>query len=129
MKRNHFVKLILILGLAVVSLGGLLLRHSAHAHASEETVSDNRTLQIYSRLLKDASEEEVDEYFQYNDDETLIIADESGGYLSSLTNDVNSYSELHDGDGKLIERVSFGDKKVAATIGEVKEYLKEQREK
>ncbi|MBF0775552.1 hypothetical protein BVE84_04225 [Streptococcus azizii] len=126
MKMKYMIRLA-VFATVTILLGVLLPQQ--RAVASEERKSDNRTIQIYARLLKDASEEEVNDYFQHHDDATLIIADKSGGYLSSLTNDVNSYSEVRDENGNLLERVSFGDETVAATIAEVKEYLREQREK
>lgn len=126
MKMKYMIRLA-VFATVTILLGVLLPQQ--RAVASEERKSDNRTIQIYARLLKDASEEEVNDYFQHHDDATLIIADKSGGYLSNLTNDVNSYSEVRDENGNLLERVSFGDETVAATIAEVKEYLREQREK
>lgn len=126
MKMKYMIRLA-VFATVTILLGVLLPQQ--RAVASEERKSDNRTIQIYARLLKDASEEEVNDYFQHHDDATLIIADKSGGYLSSLTNDVNSYSEVRDENGNLLERVSFGDETVATTIAEVKEYLREQREK
>lgn len=125
MKMKYMIRLA-VFATVTILLGVVLPQQ--RAVASEERKSDNRTIQIYARLLKDASEEEVNDYFQYHDDATLIIADKSGGYLSSLTNDVNSYSEVRDENGNLLERVSFGDETVAATIAEVKEYLREQRD-
>lgn len=125
MKMKYMIRLA-VFATVTILLGVLLPQQ--RAVASEERKSDNRTIQIYARLLKDASEEEVNDYFQHHDDATLIIADKSGGYLSSLTNDVNSYSEVRDENGNLLERVSFGDETVAATIAEVKEYLREQRD-
>ncbi|MBF0787299.1 MULTISPECIES: hypothetical protein [unclassified Streptococcus] len=126
MKVKYLVNLI-VLGIIATSLGGFLLKQPALA--SEDALPNNRTIQIYAHLLKDASEEEVNDYFQGEDDATLIIADKSGGYLSTLTNDVHSYSEVRDENGDLIERVSFDDETVATTIAEVKEYLQEQRQK
>lgn len=125
MKMKYMIRLA-VFATVTILLGVVLPQQ--RAVASEERKSDNRTIQIYARLLKDASEEEVNDYFQYHDDATLIIADKSGGYLSSLTNDVNSYSEVRDENGNLLERVSFGDETVATTIAEVKEYLREQRD-
>lgn len=125
MKMKYMIRLA-VFATVTILLGVLLPQQ--RAVASEERKSDNRTIQIYARLLKDASEEEVNDYFQHHDDATLIIADKSGGYLSSLTNDVNSYSEVRDENGNLLERVSFGDETVATTIAEVKEYLREQRD-
>ncbi len=125
MKMKYMIRLA-VFATVTILLGVLLPQQ--RAVASEERKSDNRTIQIYARLLKDASEEEVNDYFQHHDDATLIIADKSGGYLSSLTNDANSYSEVRDENGNLLERVSFGDETVATTIAEVKEYLREQRD-
>ena len=53
----------------------------------------------------------------------LIIADKAGGFTTSSTNDYSDPVETIDKDGNK-EVKSFQDKTVSATIGEIKEALK-----
>lgn len=87
----------------------------------------NETIEIYKQKFAGMSEEEVNAFFAFDDDSKIIIADESGGYTSSLTDNYDEPVETIYPDGsKKVQ--SFYDKSVAATIGEVKQALKEQRE-
>ncbi|MGT2800095.1 hypothetical protein [Streptococcus marmotae] len=92
---------------------------------SETKVPENRTIKIYAELLKDSTEEEVDAYFRHSDDNDKIIAYPGGGYLTSP--DGKGFSQRFDKDGNE-EILFFEDDSVSATIREIKEYLKEQRE-
>lgn len=74
------------------------------------------------------SEEEVDAYFALFTDNKMIIADKSGGFTSSLTDDYDEPVETLYPDGTRVVQ-SFHDKSVAATIGEVRQALREERER
>lgn len=84
---------------------------------------ENQTIEIYKELLKNKSEKEINEYFSNLPDDKLIIADKAGGFTTSSTNDYSDPVETIDKDGNR-EVKSFQDKTVSATIGEIKEALK-----
>lgn len=115
-----------IVSLVGILLLGLLLFHptvqSAINLATGESVSDNQTIRILAEKLEGASQEEIDAYFGPFGDDKKIIADPSGGFLTSI-DDRYTVSKRQDWTGRTIVQ-SFDDPKVAATIGEVKEYLR-----
>lgn len=74
------------------------------------------------------SEEEVDAYFALFTDNKMIIADKSGGFTSSLTDDYDEPVETLYPDGTRVVQ-SFHDKSVGATIGEVRQAPREERER
>lgn len=94
----------------------------------ETTVPDNYTIQIYAELFADYTEEEVNDFFAYSDDDTIIIADETGGYFSNIDKSDTGYTDELDENMNVIARRYFNDKTQAATITEVKEYLNSVRQ-
>ncbi|MGT2772620.1 hypothetical protein [Streptococcus marimammalium] len=90
-------------------------------------VPNNYTIQIYAEKLAGASEEEVNDYFSSSDDDTIIIADETGGYMANIDKSDTGYTEELDENMNVVARRYFNDKTQAATIAEVKEYLNSQR--
>lgn len=126
-------KRVILLSSLVLTLGAAaylaLAPKSVSAIDDNATSSqgDNQTIEIYKEKFAGKSEEEVNDFFDGEVDSKIIIADKSGGYTSSLTNDYDNPVETVAEDGtKTVQ--SFRDKSVAATIGEVKQALKEQRE-
>ena len=80
--------------------------------------SFTEALSIYTE-----SEKEINDYFSGLSDSKLIIADKSGGFTTSSTDDYSNPVETTDENGNK-ELKSFQDKSVAATVGEIKEALK-----
>lgn len=109
---------ILTVGLISYALLNPVIANSLGAQQKE-----NQTIEIYKELLKNKSEKEINEYFLNLPDDQLIIADDSGGFSTSSTNDYSNPVETIDKDGNK-EVKSFQDKTVSATIGEIKEALK-----
>ena len=118
-------KKVLPLILTVLTLGliSFALLNPVIANSLGSAQKENQTIEIYKELLKNKSEKEINEYFLNLPDDQLIIADDSGGFSTSSTNDYSNPVETIDKDGNK-EVKSFQDKTVSATIGEIKEALK-----
>lgn len=119
-------KKILPLTLTILTVGLIsyaLLNPAVDANSLGSDQKENQTIEIYKELLKNKSEKEIDEYFSNLPDDKLIIADKAGGFTTSSTNDYSDPVETIDKDGNR-EVKSFQDKTVSATIGEIKEALK-----
>ena len=118
-------KKVLPLTLTILTVGlisyALLTPVVANSLGSDQ--KENQTIEIYKELLKNKSEKEINEYFLNLPDDQLIIADDSGGFSTSSTTDYSNPVETIDKDGNK-EVKSFQDKTVSATIGEIKEALK-----
>lgn len=113
----------LILTVLTVGLISFDLLNPVIANSLGSAQKENQTIEIYKELLKNKSEKEINEYFLNLPDDQLIIADDSGGFSTSSTNDYSNPVETIDKDGNK-EVKSFQDKTVSATIGEIKEALK-----
>lgn len=116
--------------LTVGALVFLVLTPKASSENNEnDSVSPNRnqTIEIYKEKLAGKSEEEVNAYFAPFTDDKTIIADKSGGFTSSLTDDYDEPVETLYPDGTRVVQ-SFHDENVAATIAQVKQALREERE-
>lgn len=113
----------LILTVLTVGLISFALLNPVIANSLGSAQKENQTIEIYKELLKNKSEKEINEYFLNLPDDQLIIADDSGGFSTSSTNDYSNPVETIDKDGNK-EIKSFQDKTVSATIGEIKEALK-----
>ena len=113
----------LILTVLTVGLISFALLNPVIANSLGSAQKENQTIEIYKELLKNKSEKEINEYFLTLPDDQLIIADDSGGFSTSSTNDYSNPVETIDKDGNK-EVKSFQDKTVSATIGEIKEALK-----
>ncbi|MGT2755986.1 hypothetical protein [Streptococcus ovuberis] len=123
MNKNRIVTVVSLIGITL--LGVIMFQSKVQGSTNAmagDTIPDNQTIRIMAEKLGDASEEEVDAYFQAFDDDQKIIADSSGGFLTSIDGRY-TVSKRQDWTGRTIEQ-SFDDPKVAATIGEVKAYLK-----
>ena len=118
-------KKILPLTLTILTVGliSFALLNPVIANSLGSAQKENQTIEIYTELLKNKSEKEINEYFLNLPDDQLIIADDSGGFSTSSTNDYSNPVETIDKDGNK-EVKSFQDKTVSATIGEIKEALK-----
>lgn len=118
-------KKILPLTLTILTVGliSFALLNPVIANSLGSAQKENQTIEIYKELLKNKSEKEINEYFLNLPDDQLIIADDSGGFSTSATNDYSNPVETIDKDGNR-EVKSFRDKTVSATIGEIKEALK-----
>lgn len=118
-------KKILPLTLTILTVGliSFALLNPVIANSLGSAQKENQTIEIYKELLKNKSEKEINEYFLNLPDDQLIIADDSGGFSTSSTNDYSNPVETIDKDGNG-EVKSFQDKTVSATIGEIKEALK-----
>ena len=118
-------KKILPLTLTILTVGliSFALLNPVIANSLGSAQKENQTIEIYKELLKNRSEKEINEYFLNLPDDQLIIADDSGGFSTSATNDYSNPVETIDKDGNR-EVKSFQDKTVSATIGEIKEALK-----
>lgn len=118
-------KKILPLTLTILTVGliSYALLNPVNANSLGSAQKENQTIEIYKELLKNKSEKEINEYFLNLPDDQLIIADASGGFSTSSTNDYSNPVETIDKDGNK-EVKSFQDKTVSATIGEIKEALK-----
>ncbi|RSI73228.1 hypothetical protein [Streptococcus parasanguinis] len=118
-------KKVLPLTLTILTVGliSFALLNPVIANSLGSAQKENQTIEIYKELLKNKSEKEINEYFLNLPDDQLIIADASGGFSTSSTNDYSNPVETIDKDGNK-EVKSFQDKTVSATIGEIKEALK-----
>ena len=118
-------KKILPLTLTILTVGliSFAILNPVIANSLGSAQKENQTIEIYKELLKNKSEKEINEYFLNLPDDQLIIADDSGGFSTSATNDYSNPVETIDKDGNR-EVKSFQDKTVSATIGEIKEALK-----
>ena len=118
-------KKVLPLTLTILTVGliSYALLNPVIANSLGSAQKENQTIEIYKELLKNKSEKEINEYFLNLPDDQLIIADDSGGFSTSSTNDYSNPVETIDKDGNK-EVKSFQDKTVSATIGEIKEALK-----
>lgn len=118
-------KKVLPLTLTILTVGliSYALLNPVIANSLGSAQKENQTIEIYKELLKNKSEKEINEYFLNLPDDKLIIADDSGGFSTSSTNDYSNPVETIDKDGNK-EVKSFQDKTVSATIGEIKEALK-----
>ena len=118
-------KKILPLTLTILTVGliSFALLNPVIANSLGSAQKENQTIEIYKELLKNKSEKEINEYFLNLPDDQLLIADDSGGFSTSSTNDYSNPVETIDKDGNK-EVKSFQDKTVSATIGEIKEALK-----
>ena len=118
-------KKILPLTLTILTVGliSFALLNPVIANSLGSAQKENQTIEIYKELLKNKSEKEINEYFLNLPDDQLIIADDSGGFSTSSTNDYSNPVETIDKYGNR-EVKSFQDKTVSATIGEIKEALK-----
>lgn len=118
-------KRVLPLTLTILTVGliSYALLNPVIANSLGSNQKENQTIEIYKDLLKNKSEKEINEYFSNLPDDKLIIADKAGGFTTSLTNDYSDPVETIDKDGNK-EVKSFQDKTVSATIGEIKEALK-----
>lgn len=119
-------KKVLPLTLTILTVGLIsfaLLINPVIANSLGSAQKENQTIEIYKELLKNKSEKEINEYFLNLPDDQLIIADDSGGFSTSSTNNYSNPVETIDKDGNK-EVKSFQDKTVSATIGEIKEALK-----
>ena len=111
-------KKVLPLTLTILTVGliSFALLNPVIANSLGSAQKENQTIEIYKELLKNKSEKEINEYFLNLPDDQLIIADDS-------TNNYSNPVETIDKDGNK-EVKSFQDKTVSATIGEIKEALK-----
>lgn len=116
-------KMLVTLSVLSLSLVSYVLFKPAIAETTSGITRENKTIEIYKDLLKGKSEKEINDYFSDLPDSKLIIADKSGGYTTSLTDDYSNPVESTDENGNE-ELESFHDKSVAATVGEIKEALK-----
>ncbi len=53
----------------------------------QELIKRKSNIQIYKKLLSGKSEKEINDYFGNLPDSKVIVADESGGFTTSSTND------------------------------------------
>ena len=118
-------KKVLPLTLTILTVGliSYAILNPVIANSLGSDQKENQTIEIYKDILKNKSEKEINEYFSNLPDDKLIIADKAGGFTTSSTNDYSDPVETIDKDGNK-EVKSFQDKTVSATIGEIKEALK-----
>lgn len=109
-----------VLSIGIVSYG---LQKNAIAESTGIDQKENQTIQIYKKILRGKSEKEINDYFGNLPDSKVIIADESGGFTTSSTNDYSNPVETIDERGNK-ELKSFQDTSTASTIGEIKAALK-----
>lgn len=99
------------------------LQKNAIAESTGIDQKENQTIQIYKKLLRGKSEKEINDYFGNLPDSKVIIADESGGFTTSSTDDYSNPVEIIDERGNK-ELKSFQDTSTASTIGEIKAAMK-----
>lgn len=109
-----------VLSIGIVSYA---LQKNAVAESTGIDQKENQTIQIYKKLLSGKSEKEINDYFGNLPDSKVIVADESGGFTTSSTNDNSNPVETIDERGNK-ELKSFQDTSTASTIGEIKAALK-----
>ncbi len=73
-----------VLSIGIVSYA---LQKNAVAESTGIDQKENQTIQIYKKLLSGKSEKEINDYFGNLPDSKVIVADESGGFTTSSTND------------------------------------------
>ncbi|KAA0963250.1 hypothetical protein FXF62_10135 [Streptococcus cristatus] len=116
-------KMLLTLSVVALGIASYALLKPVIAETTIGKTNENQTISIYKNLLKGKSEKEINDYFSGLSDSKLIIADKSGGFTTSSTDDYSNPVETIDENGNK-ELKSFQDKSVAATVGEIKEALK-----
>ncbi|WP_314481483.1 hypothetical protein [Streptococcus cristatus] len=116
-------KMLLTLSVVALGIGSYALLKPVIAETTIGKTNENQTISIYKNLLKGKSEKEINDYFSGLSDSKLIIADKSGGFTTSSTDDYSNPVETIDENGNK-ELKYFQDKSVAATVGEIKEALK-----
>lgn len=109
-----------VLSIGIVSYA---LQKNAIAESTGIDQKENQTIQIYKKLLRGKSEKEINDYFGNLPDSKVIIADESGGFTTSSTDDYSNPVEIIDERGNK-ELKSFQDTSTASTIGEIKAAMK-----
>lgn len=109
-----------VLSIGIVSYA---LQKNAIAESTGIDQKENQTIQIYKKLLRGKSEKEINDYFGNLPDSKVIIADESGGFTTSPTDDYSNPVETVDERGNK-ELKSFQDTSTASTIGEIKAVMK-----
>ena len=109
-----------VLSIGIVSYA---LQKNAIAESTGIDQKENQTIQIYKKLLRGKSEKEINDYFGNLPDSKVIIADESGGFTTSSTDDYSNPVETIDERVKK-ELKSFQDTSTASTIGEIKAAMK-----
>ena len=109
-----------VLSIGIVSYA---LQKNAIAESTGIDQKENQTIQIYKKLLRGKSEKEINDYFGNLPDSKVIIADESGGFTTSSTDDYSNPVENIDERGNK-ELKSFQDTSTASTIGEIKAAMK-----
>ena len=116
-------KMLLTLSVVALGIASYALLKPVIAETTIGKTNENQTISIYKNLLKGKSEKEINDYFSGLSDSKLIIADKSGGFTTSSTDDYSNPVETIDENGNK-ELKYFQDKSVAATVGEIKEALK-----
>ena len=98
------VKKKVLLTLSVVALGiaSYTLLKPVIAETTIGKTNENQTISIYKNLLKGKSEKEINDYFSGLSDSKLIIADKSGGFTTSSTDDYSNPVETIDENGNKI---------------------------
>lgn len=121
---NQTKKIIFLIA-TVLSIGivSYALQKNAIAESTGIDQKENQTIQIYKKLLRGKSEKEINDYFGNLPDSKVIIADESGGFTTSSTDDYSNPVEIIDERGNK-ELKSFQDTSTASTIGEIKAAMK-----
>ena len=114
-------KMLLTLSVVALGIASYTLLKPVIAETTIGKTNENQT--ISKNLLKGKSEKEINDYFSGLSDSKLIIADKSGGFTTSSTDDYSNPVETTDENGNK-ELKFFQDKSVAATVGEIKEALK-----
>ena len=114
-------KMLLTLSVVALGIASYTLLKPVIAETTIGKTNENQTISIYKNLLKGKSEKEINDYFSVLSE--LIIADKSGGFTTSSTDDYSNPVETTDENGNK-ELKFFQDKSVAATVGEIKEALK-----
>lgn len=109
-----------VLSIGIVSYA---LQKNAIAESTGIDQKENQTIQIYKKLLRGKSEKEINDYFGNLPDSKVIIADESGGFSTSSTDDYSNPVGTIDERGNK-ELKSFQDTSTASTIGEIKAAMK-----
>lgn len=124
-KMGNQTKKIISLIATVLSIGivSYALQKNAIAESTGIDQKENQTIQIYKKLLRGKSEKEINDYFGNLPDSKVIIADESGGFTTSSTDDYSNPVEIIDERGNK-ELKSFQDTSTASTIGEIKAAMK-----
>ena len=109
-----------VLSIGIVSYA---LQKNAIAESTGIDQKENQPIQLYKKLLRGKSEKEINDYFGNLPDSKVIIADESGGFTTSSTDDYSNPVENIDERGNK-ELKSFQDTSTASTIGEIKAAMK-----